>query len=202
MTLNEQEWAEVEQLVDGEYMTQVEDAGEEAALAGVKLAMAVLQACPIQNKSLVKLRQQALDYLSQFGNYEESPIKDILTKEDLHTLHVKQYGSEEEANANLALDLLYGRLQRSPHSELWHHDAQDIWHQLSMMYVGQTKSYYYEQAKDIITIRDDLDNPYLESRDLDELIRQVRDQYKVEIYDIPVEQWTFSPDVKEEVHSA
>jgi len=194
MTLNEQEWKEVEQLVDGEYMTQVDDAGEEAALAGVKLAMAILQATPMQ---IDELQQQALDYIGKFGFYDEGPIRDILTEEDLHTLYVKRYGSEEEANANLAFDLLEKKLQRSPHSELWYHDDQGMWHQLYQIHQGATLYYFYEQAKDIITIRDDENNSYLEKRDLDELFRKVRDQYNVDILTIPVEQWTFFPDAKE-----
>jgi hypothetical protein len=200
MTLNEQEWDEVEHLVNGEYMTQVEDAGFEAALAGVRLAMAILQSCPIQAKSLVEVRQQALDYIAQYGFYEEAPIKDLLTKEDLHAIHVKQCGSEEETTAQERYDFLHNSLKpaHDDHPRLWHQDAQGLWHLLESTQSGSgVWTFYYEQGQNPEQMRTVGSPDYLYRRELSALLHEVRDQFKVDIYDIPVEQWTLSPEVKE-----
>jgi hypothetical protein len=68
--MNEKEWQEFEQLVKGEYMTQVDDAGFEAALYGVRLALSIVQGgSPDSN------RLEALHYLHTFGNWRKFPLK-------------------------------------------------------------------------------------------------------------------------------
>lgn len=199
MTLNEHEWEEVEHLVNGEYMTQVEDAGFEAALVGVKLAIAILQACPIQAKSQVELRHQALDYLSQYGLYDEAPIKDILTKEDLHALHVKQYGSEEEAPAQERYDTLFSLLtpEHGDHIRLWYQDAQKIWHMLESSWEGYRWKFYYEQGTDPVTMQKEGSTDYLYNWSFQDLLHTVHALKMFDVYDVPVEQWYYAPVVKE-----
>lgn len=68
--LDDKEWQEVEKLVDGEYMTQVDDAGFEAALYGVRLALSV-----VQGGSADSNRLEALHYLHKFGNWQSFPLK-------------------------------------------------------------------------------------------------------------------------------
>ncbi len=70
--LNNAEWKQFERLCNGEYMTQVEDAGFEAALEGVKLAFLASYSA----SDLIKV--EALRYLHKFGNWRNM----ALTEED------------------------------------------------------------------------------------------------------------------------
>jgi hypothetical protein len=68
--LDDKEQQEFEHLVDGEYMTQVDDAGFEAALYGVRLALSIVQGgSPDSN------RIEALRYLYTFSNWQDFPLK-------------------------------------------------------------------------------------------------------------------------------
>jgi hypothetical protein len=82
--LNQKDWKEFEQLVDGEYMTQVDDSGFASALDGVKLAIAVIR----KNE---KLQEQAIAYLAKYGNWQDIP----LPKEIKRELYIRNYGEEE-----------------------------------------------------------------------------------------------------------
>jgi hypothetical protein len=70
--LNKQQSEQVEQLVDGQYMRQVEDAGFEAALEGVQLAISIVQHISgyERYKELERLLTSALRYLHKFGNWQ------------------------------------------------------------------------------------------------------------------------------------
>jgi hypothetical protein len=189
MTFNEQEF---EQLVDGEYMTQVEDAGFGAALAGVKLALAVVNQEPGSSAY-----DQAMDYLLTYGNLEELPV----SVEVKYALTVMNYdGDKEEADAQIYFDLLQKKLTPPDraHSELWYQYGEKRWYLLEA-YKGITRwTFYFEQGVDPKNIKGLGSSEYLYSKQLDDLICQVREAYKVDIYEIPIEQWLFSPDEKKE----
>ena len=90
--LNQQQY---EKLVNGEYMTQVDNSGEQAALQGVQLALLIVEG--LWPAEIV--RQKALEYLSTFGSILDLPI----SSETLRTLQVMNYG-EEEVQAMEKLD--------------------------------------------------------------------------------------------------
>jgi len=74
--LNDNEWKQFEKLVDGEYMTQVDDAGMEAALEGVKLALLVANHSGdtmIPSASGL-IHIDSLKYLHKFGNWRKLPL--------------------------------------------------------------------------------------------------------------------------------
>jgi hypothetical protein len=95
------------------------------------------------------------------------------------------------------LEELEESLLSTPDHELWHKDSQGMWHRIERMTVGGSVYYFYEQSQDREIILGSLENPSLESNDLVGLFRQVCDQHTVDLYAVPIEQWTFSSDVKE-----
>jgi hypothetical protein len=78
--MNTKEWLELSKIGNCDYLAQVEDAGFEAGLKGVRLAMAVLSSVP-EGTELPKLDEpgneaikQAFEYIAIFGNWRELPL--------------------------------------------------------------------------------------------------------------------------------
>lgn len=83
--LSDSQWAEFEHLCNGDYLTQVDDAGFEAALEGVKLAVALLR----QNE--MNFDREAFTYVAKFGNWRKIPFSPDLRRK----FYVCNYGEEE-----------------------------------------------------------------------------------------------------------
>jgi hypothetical protein len=78
--MNAKEWLELSKICNADYLAQVEDAGFEAGLKGVRLAMAVLSSVP-EGTELPMLDEpgneaikQAIEYIAIFGNWRELPL--------------------------------------------------------------------------------------------------------------------------------
>lgn len=113
--LNDIQWEECERLVDGEYMTQVDDAGFEAALEGVKLALATHSLLAVLTRAGVivtnsALEQKAIEYLATFANRDNMRAEG-LSENGIKRLYQLNYDDgatvEEDAGGPLEWKLQY-----------------------------------------------------------------------------------------------